>query len=212
MTSKVIAFAKQNPLDITALCVSAMAACLSMASFFAEPMRQSDALTSEVISEAYASFMSMNDIRTDHPYQSHLFELSENYAQIATNVATATQHLRTSPHEIAKLHLEERAVADRLFTMFEQSYYQWQQAQASGDTPRAEFLRAVVDYFTGRLLRNPRLLWYWSLKGGALASHYEDDTKTYYDTHVTQPGEVQDVEGPFLMRAQQIASPADSEK
>jgi hypothetical protein len=202
MTTKLGSYVRQNPVDVTALCVSAMAACLSLATFFAEPIRQSDQLTSGVIKEAYASFMSMNDVRTEHPYQSHLFELSENYEQIAASVATATQHLRNSPHEIARLLLEERSVADRLFTMFEESYYQWQQAQASGDTPRAEFLLAVVDYFTGRLLRNPRLLWYWSPNGGALAGHYEADTVAYYDANVKQTHENVDSEGPFQMRSQ----------
>jgi hypothetical protein len=101
----------------------------------------------------------------------------------------------TSPADQTRLLLEEGALAERIMTMFEHSYYQWRHARGNADTPRIDFLRAVLNYFTGRVLTNPRLL--WSKDGANLRQHYEVETISYYDEHVMPFGRFVDAEGPF---------------
>jgi hypothetical protein len=194
---RILELAKRKPLDISALLISLTALGLSLVSFIREPERQSDQLTSEMIRNAYSDFIAMVDLRTQHPLQSHLFEVPGGYGDTRNKVVAATSELRSKPAELARLSLEERAVADRLFTMFEQAFYQWKQARDRGDTPRAKFLDEVLAYFTGRLLKNPRLLWFWSSSGGNLSVHYEDETIRYFDEKVKPDYSKWDQVGPF---------------
>jgi hypothetical protein len=189
--------AQPNKLDVAAVILSLLALVLSYLSFAREPERQSDQLTSEVIRSAYSDFIAMTDLRTQFAYQSHLFEVPDNYQSVKSLVRMATLDLRRKRAEVVRLELEERAVTDRLFTMFEQAFYQWGQARDRQDTPRAKFLGEVLSYFTGRLLKNPRLLWYWAPKGGNLAVNYEPATVQYYEANV-KPAKLQwDATGPF---------------
>jgi hypothetical protein len=167
---------QQKPLDVAALLISIAAFAVAWFSFLQEPQRQSDQLTSEMIRNAYSDFIAMTDLRTQYPFQSHLFEVPDNYAAVRRQVRSATVDIRARATEGDRLALEERAIADRLFTMFEQAFYQWRQARERADSPRERFLRDVLVYFTGRLLQNPRLLWYWSPKGGHLSVNYESAT------------------------------------
>jgi hypothetical protein len=186
----------QKPLDVAALLISIAAFGVAWVSFLQEPERQSDQLTSDVIRNAYSDFIEMTDLRTQFPFQSHLFEVVTNYRVVRDQVSFATVDLRNKPNERHRLSLEERAIADRLFTMFEQALYQWRQARERKDSPREQFLREVLEYFTSRLLQNPRLLWYWSPKGGNLSVNYEVATMEYYNTNV-RPHSPGDAEGPF---------------
>ena len=140
---------QQKPLDVAALLISIAAFAVAWMSFLQEPQRQSDQLTSEMIRSAYSDFIAMTDLRTQYPFQSHLFEVPGNYEAVRRQVRSATVDVRAKATESDRLSLEERAIADRLFTMFEQALYQWRQARERKDSPREQFLREVLVYFTG---------------------------------------------------------------
>lgn len=75
-------------------------------------------------------------------------------------------------------------------------------AKQSGGRGRERFLQEVLDYLTGRLLRNPRLLYLWSKSGGNLQVFFEELTRKHYNDHILKDlgegisGNV-DAAGPF---------------
>ena len=75
-------------------------------------------------------------------------------------------------------------MADYLFNEFEQSFYQINRARSLFDTRSRKFYGEVLDFFTHSLLRNPRLLYYWSQDGGQLCFNYEPSTIAFYEANV----------------------------
>ena len=74
-------------------------------------------------------------------------------------------------------------------------------AVEAGANKRADFLTEVLSYLTGRLLQNPRLLYYWDKDGGNLSVYFEDGTKDHYTKNVLHNGKLGkeniDTSGPF---------------
>jgi hypothetical protein len=108
--------------------------------------------------------------------------------------------------DLARAEIKERFVANLIFTIFEQRLYDHNRASMPlFNSEKRAFSQAVLNYFTGRVLRNPRLLWYWDENGGGLSTYYEADTKKYYEEHVLKDKniplkEVPDKVGPFGRR------------
>ncbi|WP_431263712.1 hypothetical protein ACQ859_27880 [Roseateles chitinivorans] len=171
-------------LEVVALVVSAIALVFAVMTYLREPGRDSDKVTVDLIRQVYSDFISITEQRAAHPLQSHLFEVPDNYEASAAQVRLAVGAVRGNKAEVSRLLLEERAVADRIFTMFEQAFYQWSNAKENGDSRREKFLQDVLNYYTERLLRNPRLVWYWSAAGGKLLVHYETATQEFYSKNV----------------------------
>jgi hypothetical protein len=190
---------KSNLFEILAIAISCIALIFSVASYFRGPQQHSDILTSDIIRDTYSDFLEMSDLRGQFPLQSHLFATPDTYQNVKRQVDEATETDKLDQKKVAKLHLQERAVADRLFTMFEHSFYQWRQANRQSDLAREEFLREVLDYFTDRLLRNPRLLWYWSPNGGNMLAHFESETINFYDVNIEPRDDDMDATGPFTI-------------
>jgi len=59
-------------------------------------------------------------------------------------------------------------MADYLFSVFEANLIDYQSSSALQEPKRREFEKGVLDFFTVKLLRNPRLLYYWD--GGKVVS------------------------------------------
>jgi len=188
---------REHPVDTASLILSVSALAVSLITISHESLEHSDSLTSDVIRNAYSDFLTLCDLRAQYPKQSHIFETPENYEWNKALVVQATATELANPEERARLQLEEAALAQRTLAMFEHSYYQWQHAVETADRPRVEFLKAVLDYFTARVLTNPRLLWYWSPAGANLSEHYETSTREYYDKNVRPAGRPMDAYGPF---------------
>lgn len=155
----------------------------------------SDTISVQAIKGAYDTFYDINRMQLANPDVSHMFATPENYSTVISQV-TETM-VGTSVKEQSLLRLKERAVALALFTIFERNLYEWKQAEAVGDSKRAVFLQEVLNYFTGRLLRNPRLVYYWKLTPGGLATYFETSTQQYYQTNAELPTLVPDYIGPF---------------
>ncbi len=171
---------QQRPFDAIAVVVSLVALAVSVGNAMLGPAQHSDQSTAAVVRQAYEDFLELTDLQVEHPLQSHLFAVPENYDRIAELVTDAMLQTHIAPAARNQYRLEELAIAQKIFTIFEHTLYQWNAAISFGDESRAEFLKAVLDYFTGRVLTNHRLLWYWKRDGGNLQAHYEDDTKAFY--------------------------------
>lgn len=171
-----------TPGEIAAILSSSLSLLVSLVTFRVSVAQHSDKQTAEQIRQLYLDMISLHDLRAAHPLQSHLFEIGPQYSEVKLTVAS----IRNKEPEVAlvQLRLEERAIARRVFSMYESSFYQWRNAKTRRDRARFFFLKDVLDYFTTRLLTNPRLAWYWSEDGGGLCVHYEKLTREYYQRNV----------------------------
>ncbi|HEY0554188.1 MAG TPA: hypothetical protein VGG20_07970, partial [Thermoanaerobaculia bacterium] len=153
-----------------ALLVSLIALLVSMASAYQSRSTARDTASTTIIRDEYAVFNDLAQTQVNNSECNHIFVLSPLYAYNSALVQDSVAD--RSPAMIKALQLKEGAIALMIFTRFEEAFYEWKQAVSSGDTDRASFMEEVLNYFTGRLLRNPRLLWYWSPSGGNLALYY----------------------------------------
>lgn len=180
--------------------ISIVALLVSVTSAYYSRLNAKDAAASGVIRESYNTFYLLNRLQLENYQLSHIFVLPDRYRDASSLVGSTLGS--ASVEEVSGFKLKERAIATLIFTSYEQTFYQWKQADISGDEDRAAFLLEVLNYFTGRLLRNPRLLFYWSPTGGGLSTYFEEDTREHYARHVLQDPErplreVADSTGPF---------------
>ncbi len=133
----------------------------------------------DTVRSSYDEFEQLGRLRMDHWRASHLFETPDNYAQVKYHLAIALAPLTEAAH--SQLLLSERAVAIVIFDLFEETCYQHERAEKQGDRDRVDFLKTVLDYFTGRLLANPRLRWLWSAHGGNMRAFFEPQTVELYE-------------------------------
>ncbi len=137
---------------------------------------------SQTVWSQYEHFAHIVQAQVDHPQLSHLFSVPESYESVLNEVRASIQGFSQS--EKIRLKLQERAMADYIFNEFEQSFYQINRANPLFDTSSRKFYEEVLAYFTRSLLRNPRLLYYWSAEGGELCFNYEPCTIDYYEANV----------------------------
>lgn len=134
------------------------------------------------VSDIFGEFRRLTELRLANWQHTHILEPPENYESTKELVRDAVGSL--SDGERARYQLQERAVALAIFQLFEQVLYQRSEAERVGDQPRKDFLQDVADYMTGRLFRNPRLLYLWSEAGGNLRADFEPSTREYYERGV----------------------------
>ena len=180
---------------------SVVAIGISIWSIYYSKRLHSDTTKSAVLEKQYDGFNELTLLRVEHHTLNHLFEVPENYHSTLEMVTKALGEL--SPRAKAETMLKERAVAMYIFQLFEYTYYQYQHAKETEDQYREAFLLEVLNYFTGRLLRNPRLVYYWNKDGGNLCVFFEESTQEYYVKHVTDSGNSDDDHmmdrcGPFV--------------
>ena len=158
---------------------------LSMLSFSFAWIVSDQSTESQSVNSQYQIFIDLAEMGIEHPDIGHLLALPKAYDSVACDVA---RHIALLPAaDRAAYPLKERAAADYIFTLFERSVYH--QPVTSGWRGRLfshtrKVNDEVVAYFTQRLLRNPRLLWYWDADGGGLRGHYEPDTIRRYEAGV----------------------------
>jgi len=175
--------------------ISVFALFISLYSMNASLNSHSDSSSSDMIRQNYDDFLQLHQIRADHPLQSHIFVNLNEYEVVKGMVIQA---LDSAPkRNRIEYQLTEAALARRIFSMYEASYFQWKNSEYYNEKTRANFLKLVLDYYTKTLLRNPRLLWYWSGKGGNLSSHYEDEVVKYYYSKINNTTFEIDSDGPY---------------
>jgi hypothetical protein len=154
-----------------------------------------DSASSQSIKGAYDTFYDINRMELANTDVSHMFALPESYGFVASRVAALNPHATAQVR--AQMELKERAVALAIFTIFERNLYELNQARTAHDSIRADFLGEVVKYFTGRLLRNPRLSYYWELRPGGIATYFENTTRAYFETNAPLSSRPVDARGPY---------------
>lgn len=162
-----------------------------------------DSTGSQLIAETYSTFYDLNKKQAEDAKLSHMFVAADDYRGTAMLVQQSVGAL--TKEQKAEYLLKEKAISFYIFTAFEETFYQYNHAVEVRDVKRSEFLKAVLDYFTGRLLRNPRLLYYWSAAGGNVSQYYELETREYYKLHVlTDPSAplefAPDSTGPYVVK------------
>lgn len=125
-------------------------------------------------------------MRLDNWELSHVLELPETYSEICRTLCSALGDV--NDHHRAELLVRERAVAIRVFTLFEQTCYYRDSARKDGDRERLAFLEEVLAYFTNRLLLNPRLRYLWAKGGGNLQIYFEPETVSFYTSCISTGG------------------------
>lgn len=136
----------------------------------------------DAVKAAYDRFLEFGRHQAQFPETGHLFVLPDAYPRVSALVGVAVAN--KTKEERAQLLIKERGMAQYILTHFESTLYDKKAADRFWDTTRANFQNEVLDYFTGRLLRNPRLLWYWDPKGGNLTAEFEKETIEYYNNSV----------------------------
>src|SRR5215212_2825173 len=119
--------------------------------------QHADSEGSALINETYATYQAINGQRMDMVDISHLVCTSEEYPRVMALVREATSAL--TPAERAQAKLREGAMAMYLFAQFEQTLYLHDNALKIGAKERERFSGDTLEYFTGTLLRNPRLVY-----------------------------------------------------
>jgi hypothetical protein len=134
-----------------------------------------------------------------HPKQAHLLTLIDRYQDVGAQVALSLRG--TDDHERANLELEERAFADYIFTLFDHLVMERVRAAEARDESRARDADAMLRYFTEKLLRNPRLTYYWREDGAGLSATCSARTREYYERHVRDASAnvMIDPKGPFRL-------------
>lgn len=158
--------------------LSIVALALSVTTYLDAETRRKKDVPFEVTAKSYEKYYEMNRIELEKPYLTHLFVTPDRYAGIKRTVVEAKGMI--SKKQRAQYLLEERAVADFIFTYYEQTLYQW---EATKDAER-KFTSEVLEYLRGRLLRNPRLIYWWREQNGGLETSYEERTRDDWQKNV----------------------------
>lgn len=103
----------------------------------------------------------------------HMVELPENYIKIKNLVQASFGKPGTK--QSSEMLLKERAAALFIFQIFEHFYFLLDHAKKVNAKERIYFINKIFEYLTRRLLRNPRLLYYWNESGGNLKVHFEPE-------------------------------------
>lgn len=149
-----------------------------------------------LISKSYDRYYEMNRLQIDKWHLSHLFATPDQYEKVKSRVQEALGQL--DPKKRAEYLIQERATADFIFMFYEQTRAQWAYTQ---DSDR-DYVREVLEYLNGRLLHNPRLVYWWLKSGGGLESSYDAPLKDDWNANVyakvkAAAGNWCDPSGPF---------------
>jgi hypothetical protein len=158
---------------------AAVAVVVSLAASWVALRAHREALAQGTFADVYDEFNKLSELRLQHWELSHMQEVPENYDAAVSVLSVALEDMSNSQRH--QLLVQERAVAIRIFSLFEHACYQCRHAHSNRDGNRAEFLDEVLAYFTGRLLQNPRLRYFWMSDGGNLRVYYEPETIERYE-------------------------------
>lgn len=178
----------KNGMDLAAIAISIVSLTTSALSVWMNVRLQHDVSAAQAIQSSYATFYDLDKMALEHKFVSHLFSGPGYYARVKAQIAAALA--TATPAEKAGYLLEERQAASLVFDYFEETVLQQQQARKSGDDEKLRYLETNLRYFDENALRNPRLLWYWSVKGGDLSSDYDKATVDYFRAHVANDASI----------------------
>jgi hypothetical protein len=113
---------------------------------------------------------------------SHLDEVPATYDHVRDVLRAYSTRLPVQ--EQRRVYLLERTTAIRILNAFELTLNQRRRAIEIGDSGRKAMLDQEIDFYVEDLLRNPRLLWFWSAEGGGLELLLDPPTVAFYRRRV----------------------------
>lgn len=149
---QIASYLGRNILAIFALVVSVL-------SFSYSQQTQRNTAQVEAFKRSFDDVYAVQKLEVEHPYLSHLFAAAD-YDAVSKDLKSAT--MQQTAKERAKLLLQERAMADNIFALYEHAFGQWMMAEAQREQGRAAILRSTTNYYAIQIRENPRLWWYWS--------------------------------------------------
>jgi hypothetical protein len=162
---------------------SVLAIVIAVASYRKSTRVAHDIHHQESLRLQYQEFNELSALRLTYPEVSHILELPEQYQLTLQRVRRRVSELPL--HERLDAIIRERAVALRVFELYEQTLFQYEHAKECGNKKGEEFLAAVIEYLSGRLLLNPRLAYLWECNGnGGLQTYFEETTNIHYDEKI----------------------------
>ena len=179
---------------------AAVALVLSAVSIYFSIKVHRDSLYSSIITQAYGTFNEGIKMLLEHHFLNHLLVMPKIYPEVKRLIQKSFG--KTAGRQNSELLLKERSMALYAFQIFEHFHYQYKHSIDVKAKERIEFLHMVLTHFTKRLLKNPRLLYYWSESGGNLSAYFEPETIEYYNKEVLgniegNVEELMDCDGPF---------------
>lgn len=196
--------------DLFTVLLSVTALGVSYISYRNSEHTSLDVAGADAIKTEYQIFKDLARAQLEHPHLVHLFAVTvDGYRSLSSQVGAGVSSLDAGAKR--KLLLQERAMADYIFTAFEETYYHWDHARKVGDKDRAALLHGDLEYFQYQLC-NSRLAWYWDKKGGNLGIAYAADLQDYYKKNVLTNCVVEDLDpdGPFQARTNRRNEQASS--
>lgn len=136
------------------------------------------------LSRQYHEYSVLSELRVNHPEHSYLLELPGNYEGRITD-------FRTSPLPVTnrlEYLMRERAIAIRIFQVYEEAWYAYENRSPFWLPKRRRLSREVLAYFQSKLLKNPRLQFLWSEAGGNIRIHFADKVVEEYEKALRNPG------------------------
>lgn len=158
--------------------LSVLAIAVSVYSFYLGEQRRARDIPFDVVPKAYEKYYEMNKIQLDKWHLAHMFAVKERYESLKQLVVSGIGS--PGQQKWAEYISQERAVADFIFTYYEQSLYQW---AATQDTER-RFIAEILEFLRSSLLTNPRLVYWWRQEGGGLEASYQSITRQDWKEHV----------------------------
>ena len=148
------------------------------------------------ISDVCRGYSLLSDLRVEHPETAHLLELSLNYERAISLARRANLELNpTARHELS---VRERAVAVRVFSLYEEVRTTHSACVPVLDRKRKELLGQVVAYFETDLMQNPRLRFLWAEDGGNLRIYFSDPEQYEARLKSQEASSIErDSQGPF---------------
>jgi hypothetical protein len=159
-----------------------LAIVISAYALLAGQRQHEDERSSEILDAIFEDWDNLSVAFTENWEVKHLEEPSATYYQVRDQLQRALAG--RSQEERLRVLMLERAMASRLITMFEHAQKQWVLATEAGDGRRLEMLEIEMDFWTQNMLRNPRMLWYWSEAGGVLLHMADPPTVPFYNARV----------------------------
>lgn len=144
----------------------------------------------------YDGYDALSKLRVEHWEQAHLLELPINYEEAVKTLKVALGQI--CPRRRDELLLRERAIATRIFTLYEEAWYDLKNAAlARGDEERIHFQQEVVTYFSKQLMANPRLQHLWRKDGGNLRVYIHKTARKDYEAELPADAPAPDSAGPY---------------
>lgn len=176
--------------------ISVAALAISGYSFYLTFRSKKAQNKAEAIRQAWDEFTEIDALRLQHPALAHILELPEYFDETKRRVQKLVNEI--SPEEKSALSLQERAIARRIYSFYEQFIYERTHAHRSGFKDQVEFLDVALANISGRLLHNPRLAYFWSRDDGySVRAYFEEPTHAHYKTHVAPKIQNYDERGLF---------------